>query len=296
MRSRDQPEASNPCLGLSSIGKPSSLILKAVFQLSVRFRKSSERSNRENRAKYWRIVAGWPFSEGLLVDRVELKEHGIKVSLELPAAHGGAHLKLTRLIPMQLRRRGIEMKFLIGGDSLVSRRSDPALVKLIGRARCWFEDLLSGRAHSMVDIGKREKVGKRYVSRVIRFAFLAPNIVEQIAGDHQPPDFTAESLLRGQAELPLAWDAQRKLLGFSPPTLVVLGTLGREHFFVSHRSSPLSPRFGQILFESAHTVGLMFWFMRKKLVGSYLFLIATRRSQFWPNAARAWSGTPMLLT
>jgi hypothetical protein len=42
-----------------------------------------------------------------------------------------------------------------------------------------------------------------YVSRVIRFAFLAPNIVEQIAGDHQPPDFTAESLLRSQAELPV---------------------------------------------------------------------------------------------
>ncbi len=153
----------------------------------------------------------------LLVDRVELDEHGIKISLELPAAHDGAHLKLTRMIPMQMRRRGIEMKFVIGGDSLVSRRSDPALVKLIGRARCWFEDLLSGRAHSMVDIGKREKVGKRYVSRVIRFAFLAPDIVEQIAGDHQPPDFTAESLLRGQPELPLAWDAQRKLLGFSHP-------------------------------------------------------------------------------
>jgi hypothetical protein len=83
--------------------------------------------------------------------------------------------------------------------------------------REWHGDLLRGRAHSMVDISKREKVGKRYVSRVIRFAFLAPNIVEQIAGDRQLPDFTAESLLRGQAELPLAWDAQRKLLGFSSP-------------------------------------------------------------------------------
>ncbi len=159
----------------------------------------------------------------LLVERVELAENGIKLSIQLPVgtpgktADHGPHLKLTRLVPMQMRRRGIEMKFVIGGDSLLSRRSDPALVKLIGRARCWFEDLLSGRAHSMVDIGKREKVGKRYVSRVIRFAFLAPNIVEQIAGDHQPPDFTAESLLRGQAELPLAWDTQRKLLGFPPP-------------------------------------------------------------------------------
>ena len=55
------------------------------------------------------------------------------------------------------------------------------------------------------------------MSRIIRYAFLAPSVVEQIDRDHQPTDFTAESLLRGQSELPLAWDAQRKLLGFSHP-------------------------------------------------------------------------------
>jgi hypothetical protein len=38
---------------------------------------------------------------------------------------------------------------------------------------------------------------------------------------------------------------------------------------------------GEILskeFIACHTVGLMFWFIRKKLVGSYLFLSATNRS------------------
>ncbi len=45
----------------------------------------------------------------------------------------------------------------------------------------------------MVEIGKREKVSKRYVSRIIRFAFLAPEIVEQIVNGCQPPEFTAES-------------------------------------------------------------------------------------------------------
>lgn len=62
----------------------------------------------------------------------------------------------------------------------------------------------------MVNIGKRDKLGKRYVSRIIRFAFLAPRIVEQIVDGRQPPDFTAESLLRGRSELPLAWDAQQQ--------------------------------------------------------------------------------------
>jgi hypothetical protein len=55
----------------------------------------------------------------------------------------------------------------------------------------------------MVEIGKREKVDKRYVSRVIRLAFLAPEIVEQIVNGCQPPELTAQSLLNDRIELPL---------------------------------------------------------------------------------------------
>jgi hypothetical protein len=37
----------------------------------------------------------------------------------------------------------------------------------------------------MVEIGQRECVGKRYVSRMIRLAFLAPTIIERIAEGRQ---------------------------------------------------------------------------------------------------------------
>jgi site-specific DNA recombinase len=67
----------------------------------------------------------------------------------------------------------------------------------------------------MVEIGRREKVGKRYVSRVMRLAFLAPEIVEQIVNGCQPPELTAQSLLNDRTELPLAWKAQHKVLGFA---------------------------------------------------------------------------------
>jgi len=68
----------------------------------------------------------------------------------------------------------------------------------------------------MVEIAKREKVGKRCVSRIFRFAFLAPDIVEQVAAGCQPPQLTAELLLRRYDQLPLAWPEQRKMFGFSP--------------------------------------------------------------------------------
>ena len=124
---------------------------------------------------------------------------------------------LTRLIPMQLRRRGVEMKFVIDGTSRMSAKVEPALVKLVARAHCWFEDLVSGRAASMVEIGKREKIGKRHVSEIIRLAFLAPDIVEQIVNGVQPPELTAQTLLQKSTRLPLDWETQHKFLGFPYP-------------------------------------------------------------------------------
>jgi site-specific DNA recombinase len=158
----------------------------------------------------------------LLVERVELRPDGIQLSIKLLTGssekmidRGPAQLRLTRLIPLQMRRRGVEMKFVVNGDS--APRTDTVLLKLIARAHCWFDDLMSGRAASMVEIAQREKVGKRYVSRVIRLAFLAPEIVEQIVNGCQPPELTAQSLLNDRTELPLAWEAQHKVLGFPLP-------------------------------------------------------------------------------
>ena len=43
-------------------------------------------------------------------------------------------------------------------------------------------------------------------------AFLAPDIVEAIAAGRQPPELTAHRLIR-TVDLPIAWTAQKQLLG-----------------------------------------------------------------------------------
>src|SRR5271170_53788 len=79
----------------------------------------------------------------LIIDRVKLRADGIQLSFNLPietsgrlAGHGPTHLKLTRLIPLQMRKRGIEMKFVINNNSKSSPQTDPALLKMIARAHC----------------------------------------------------------------------------------------------------------------------------------------------------------------
>ena len=69
----------------------------------------------------------------------------------------------------------------------------------------------------MVEIRQREGIGKRYISRMIRLAFLAPAIGKRIAEGRQPPGLTAQFLSTGRDDLPLSWQAQEQLLGFADP-------------------------------------------------------------------------------
>ena len=48
----------------------------------------------------------------------------------------------------------------------------------------------------MVEIGNRGKIGKRHVSEIVRLAFLAPDIVDQIITGVQSPELTANRLLQ----------------------------------------------------------------------------------------------------
>jgi site-specific DNA recombinase len=159
-----------------------------------------------------------------LLDRAELHPDGIRLSIRLPIptfgkpkASATTHLSLTRQIPLRVRRRGIEMRLVIGGGSGSAPTIDSTILKATARARRWFDDLVSGCASSMVEIGKREGVGNRYVSRLVRLAFLAPTIIERIAEGRQPPELTAQFLSTSRGDLPLSWQAQEKLLGFANP-------------------------------------------------------------------------------
>jgi hypothetical protein len=69
----------------------------------------------------------------------------------------------------------------------------------------------------MVEIARRNGVGKQYVSRLIRLAFLAPEIVECILAGGQPPELTAQALRSGRFDIPVEWAAQKRTLGFAQP-------------------------------------------------------------------------------
>jgi DNA invertase Pin-like site-specific DNA recombinase len=153
-----------------------------------------------------------------LVDRVELKSDGIRVAIKLPIA--GAEksraqlpeqVGIARWFPMQLKRRGVELRLIVGDHNRSAAIVDLSLLKAVARARRWFDELSTGKASSLAAIAAREGLAVRYVGRLIRLAFLAPEIVESIVEGRQPTTLTAEALTR-RIELPLSWCAQRTAL------------------------------------------------------------------------------------
>ena len=86
------------------------------------------------------------------------------------------------------------------------------MLKAIGRAHAWFEDLKKGESYA--EIAKRNEIDERVVARTIRLAFLAPDIVTQILHGQEPKGLTAHSLMR-MPRIPADWNEQRRVLGFS---------------------------------------------------------------------------------
>jgi site-specific DNA recombinase len=153
-----------------------------------------------------------------LVDRVELKGDGMGVSIKLPMAGTEKSqtqlsdaVPITRSFPMQLKRRGVELRLIVGDHNRSAVTVDLPLLKAVARAHRWFDEISTGKASSLAEIAAREGLAVRYVGRLIRLAFLAPNIVESIVEGRQPASLTAEALTR-HIEIPLEWCSQKTAL------------------------------------------------------------------------------------
>src|SRR5207245_465738 len=95
-----------------------------------------------------------------LVDRVELKSDGIMLSIKLPIA--GAEkspaqlpdqVAIARSFPMQLKRRGVELRLIVGDHhSRSAAIVDLVLLKAVARAHRWFDQISSGQVRSLAAI------------------------------------------------------------------------------------------------------------------------------------------------
>jgi DNA invertase Pin-like site-specific DNA recombinase len=93
-----------------------------------------------------------------------------------------------RSISVPLERRPRDRKEIIvpGDGGAPPRRLDHSLVLTVARGRAWANALRRGEYSDTAEIASRYDLSEPYVKRMLRLAYLAPDIVEAIAEGRQP--------------------------------------------------------------------------------------------------------------
>jgi hypothetical protein len=113
-------------------------------------------------------------------------------------------------IPIRFQRRGGRKRIIAPDGSQIVPTSKPqpdgTLVKALARAWRWQRMLDEEVYTSVSEIGDTENISKSYVSRILRLALLAPDIVEAILAGQTDQALVLEQLER---PLPASWEEQR---------------------------------------------------------------------------------------
>jgi hypothetical protein len=116
-------------------------------------------------------------------------------------------------ILMRFQRRGGRKRIVApdGSELAPTSKAQPngTLVKALARAWRWQRMLDDGVYASVSEIGDAENISKSYVSRILRLALLAPDIVEGILAGTADQALMLEQLERS---LPASWGEQRDQL------------------------------------------------------------------------------------
>jgi hypothetical protein len=83
---------------------------------------------------------------------------------------------ITIELPFDIVRRDNGARILATSGSMpIADSSTGALVRAVARGYAWRRKLLNGSASSIADIAKTEGISHRYVARLVRLGFLAPD-------------------------------------------------------------------------------------------------------------------------
>jgi hypothetical protein len=116
-------------------------------------------------------------------------------------------------IPMRFQHRGGRKRIVTPDGSEVTPSPNPqpdgTRVKALARAWRWQKLLDNGAYGSVSEISDAENISKSYVSRILRLALLAPDLVEKILEGR-----TNQTLMLKELErpLPAGWGEQRGCL------------------------------------------------------------------------------------
>lgn len=108
---------------------------------------------------------------------------------------------------VRLTRSGMALRLVQSNGAAVAPKTDGSTIRLVAKARRWWGELRAGEM-DVEDLATREQVSGSYVTRVLRLAFLAPQVVDAVLAGTTLPHIDAAALTATGAISP-DWKEQR---------------------------------------------------------------------------------------
>lgn len=99
-------------------------------------------------------------------------------------------------VPLNIRKKNGRPKILPPADAISEADSaqDPHVLRAIGRAWLWRRRLEAGEFDTAKDLAASIKLAERHVSRQLRLAYLAPNVLKRLVYKRETPAITIRDM------------------------------------------------------------------------------------------------------
>lgn len=151
------------------------------------------------------------FGQSIPRKREVLIELGTKVDLggDSLVVRLGSVESRTIEVPARIVRKGPALKLVLPFDQRASAPPNATLLKLVAQAQAAQRGIIGGDPEPLTSA-----YTDRYVYKLLRLSWLAPDIIEAIVDGRQPPELVGRRLLR-VGQVPLNWAEQRRMFGFN---------------------------------------------------------------------------------
>ena len=115
------------------------------------------------------------------------------------------------VIPLAIRKRNGRPKILPPADMEVAEPTTqgPHVLRAVARAWGWRRKLETGAMATLQDIAAAVKVSDRFVGRMMRLAYLSPDVLERLVTQREPAALSLNDLVT-VADLP--WPEQAEVV------------------------------------------------------------------------------------
>lgn len=140
------------------------------------------------------------------VERIVLDQTNIRITLKASDVSGN-HIELARPQPPASPRARIETE-----NCQLGAQPDLGMIHALARAHLWLKVLSDETYQSIDELAHAAKWNPKVIRKILRLAFLAPDITEAIILGSQPTSLNMSELQGVGAH---SWEEQRRLLRFS---------------------------------------------------------------------------------